>query len=104
MPEGDFAVLFLENSLEIPAGWQLLRDGTLVQMVCSTVPDRPSLTEAILPMTSTDFPEMVTLASLTKPGPFRNRTATLGGFVGFASMAASPQWLANDWPRPASRK
>ncbi len=58
VPEGDVAVLFLENSLEIPTGWQLLRDGTLVQMVCPTVPDRPSLAEAILPMTSADFPEM----------------------------------------------
>ena len=82
VPEGDGAVLFLENSLEIPAGWQLLRGGTLVQMVCPTSPDRPSLAEAILPMTSTDFPEMVTLASLTEPGPFRDHTANLGGFVG----------------------
>jgi len=82
VPEGDVAVLFLENSLEIPTGWQLLRDGTLVQMVCPTVPDRPSLAEAILPMTSADFPEMVTLASLTEPGPFRDHTANLGGFAG----------------------
>jgi GNAT superfamily N-acetyltransferase len=82
VPEGDVAVLFLKNSLEIPAGWQLLRDGTLVQMVCPTDPDRPSLAEAILPMTSTDFPEMVALASLTEPGPFRDHTANLGGFVG----------------------
>ncbi len=82
VPEGDVAVLFLENSVEIPEGWQLLRDGTLVQMVCSTVPDRPSLAEAILPMTSTDTPEMVALASLTEPGPFRDHTANLGGFVG----------------------
>jgi hypothetical protein len=49
---GRLAVLFLENSLEIPAGWQLLRDGTLVQIVCPTGPDRPSLAESILPMTS----------------------------------------------------
>jgi predicted GNAT family acetyltransferase len=33
-------------------------------------------------MTSTDFPEMVTLASLTEPRPFRDHTANLGGFVG----------------------
>ena len=82
VPEGDVAALFLEHSPEIPAGWQLLRDGTLVQMVCPTVPDRPSLAEAILPMTSADFPEMVTLANLTEPGPFRDHTARLGGFVG----------------------
>jgi ribosomal protein S18 acetylase RimI-like enzyme len=82
VPGDDVAVLFLEHSVEIPAGWQLLRDGALVQMVCSTVPDRPSLAEAVLPMTSTDIPEMVALASLTEPGPFRDHTANLGGFVG----------------------
>jgi len=82
VPEGDVAVLFLENSVEIPAGWQLVRDGTLVQMVCPAVPDQPSLAEAILPMTAADFPEMVDLAKLTEPGPFRDHTADLGGFVG----------------------
>jgi GNAT superfamily N-acetyltransferase len=82
VPEDDFAVLFLENSLKIPGGWQLLRDGTLVQMVCPTIPDRPPLAGAILPMKSADFPEMVALASLTEPGPFRDHTANLGGFVG----------------------
>jgi GNAT superfamily N-acetyltransferase len=82
VPEDDVAVLFLENSLDIPAGWQLLRDGTLVQMVCPTVPDQPALAEAILLMQPADFPEMVALASLTEPGPFRVHTANLGGFVG----------------------
>jgi GNAT superfamily N-acetyltransferase len=82
VPEGDVAVLFLEHGVEIPANWQLVRDGALIQMVCPTVPDRPSLAEAILPMTSADFPEMVALASLTEPGPFRDHTANLGGFVG----------------------
>jgi len=81
VPEGDVAVLFLDSP-EIPAGWQLLRGGTLVQMVCPTVPDQPSLAETILPMTPVDSPEMVTLASLTEPGPFRDHTANLGGFVG----------------------
>src|SRR5262249_47657638 len=82
VPEGDIAILFLEDSVEVPEGWQLVRDGTLVQMICHAVPDRPSLAEAILPMTAEDFPEMVALASLTEPGPFRAHTADLGGFVG----------------------
>jgi ribosomal protein S18 acetylase RimI-like enzyme len=82
VPEDEVAVLFVENSLEIPAGWQLLRDGTLVQMVCPTVPDQPALAEAILLMQPADFPEMVALASLTEPGPFRVHTANLGGFAG----------------------
>ena len=82
VPEGDVAVLFLENPPEIRTGWQLLRGGTLVQMVCPTVPAQPSLTEAIVPMDPEDFPEMVALAALTEPGPFREHTARLGGFLG----------------------
>ena len=82
VPEGDVAVLFLENSVEILSGWQLVRDGALVQMICRTVPRPPSLAETIMPMTSADYPEMVALASLTEPGPFRDHTADLGGFVG----------------------
>ena len=82
VPEDDVAALFLESSLEIPAGWELLRGGTLVQMVCPTVPDQSPLAASIFPMTSEDFPEMVVLASLTEPGPFRDHTANLGGFVG----------------------
>ena len=82
VPKDDVAVLFLENSVEIPAGWQLLRDGPLVQMVCPTVPDQPSLAEPILPLTSADVPEMMALAGLTEPGPFRDHTVNLGGFLG----------------------
>jgi GNAT superfamily N-acetyltransferase len=82
VPKDDVAVLFLENSVEIPPGWKLIRDGPLVQMVCPTVPDRPSLAEAIVPLTPADVPEMAALAGLTEPGPFRERTADLGGFLG----------------------
>jgi ribosomal protein S18 acetylase RimI-like enzyme len=82
VPVGDVAVLFLEDSVEIPAGWQLLRGGTLVQMVCPRVPDQPALASAILRMKPVDFPEMVALAGLTEPGPFRDQTAKLGEFVG----------------------
>ncbi len=82
VPEGDVAALFLEDAPEPPADWELLRDGRLVQMVCSTVPDQPSLAESMVPMEPADFPEMVALAALTEPGPFRAHTATLGGFVG----------------------
>lgn len=82
VPEGDAAVLFLPSPREIPADWQLLRNGTLIQMICPVIPDQPSLAEAILPMQPTDFPEMVDLATLTEPGPFREQTASLGGFLG----------------------
>lgn len=82
VPEGDVAVLFLEGQPEVPAGWQLLRGGTLVQMVCHTVLEQPPLDATIVSMEVADTSEMVALAGLTEPGPFRARTANLGGFLG----------------------
>lgn len=82
VPEGDVAVLFLEEAPEISAGWQVVRGGTLVQMVCTAIPDQPPLDDTIVPMEAAHIPEMVALAALTEPGPFRDGTAKLGGFLG----------------------
>jgi ribosomal protein S18 acetylase RimI-like enzyme len=82
VPEGDVAVLFLENQSAAPAGWQLLRGGALVQMVSPAVPAQPPLSMAIVPMEPADYPEMLTLTALTEPGPFRDHTAQLGGYLG----------------------
>ena len=43
-------------------------------------PIPPNVTSRLL--TSADTPEMVALAELTEPGPFRNRTIELGVFYG----------------------
>ena len=82
IPEGDIAVLFLAEKPEIPAGWQIVRDGTLIQMICPNIPDQPKIPDPVLPMQPADFPEMAALAALTEPGPFRANTASLGGFLG----------------------
>jgi ribosomal protein S18 acetylase RimI-like enzyme len=82
VPEGDIAILFFDDPPEIPAGWQLLRGGRLVQMVCAAVPEEPVLRDAIVPLEEADFPEMVELTALTEPGPFRAQTGRLGGFLG----------------------
>jgi ribosomal protein S18 acetylase RimI-like enzyme len=82
VPTGDIAVLFLNNPPSSPEGWQLIRGGTLTQMICPTLPPQPTISEAIVPLNPTDFPEMLSLATLTEPGPFRDQTATLGGFLG----------------------
>lgn len=52
-----------------------------VQMVAANVSaDRSGL--AIEPLGDADAPDMVRLAALTRPGPFRARTHTLGRFLG----------------------
>jgi ribosomal protein S18 acetylase RimI-like enzyme len=82
MPEGDVAILFFDHAPEVPAGWQILRKGTLVQMVCPAAPKEPTLADAIVRLGAADFPEMVELTALAEPGPFRAQTGQLGGFVG----------------------
>ena len=56
----------------------------LVQMMCSALTaGGPDLTYETL--TEADAPEMLALAILTKPGPFRSRTRELGPFIGVKS-------------------
>lgn len=53
----------------------------LVQMVCAALtPGGPGL--AFETLTEADAPEMLALATLTKPGPFRSATRRLGPFIG----------------------
>jgi predicted GNAT family acetyltransferase len=81
VPEGDHAVLFFMGTAAIPEGWQLVRGGTLVQMVCPVAPEEPR-PGTVVELGPEDYPEMLALATLTEPGPFRAQTGQLGGFVG----------------------
>jgi ribosomal protein S18 acetylase RimI-like enzyme len=83
---GGVVVVFCTEAPAPPAGWTLIRGGTLTQMVCSQVKNHVAekLTrgEELRPLTATDVPEMMELAELTEPGPFRQRTIELGPFLG----------------------
>jgi ribosomal protein S18 acetylase RimI-like enzyme len=81
-PAGDVVVLFLDEKPTTPIGWELVRDGRLVQMLCPVAPDVPATDHPLIPLSPFDFPEMVDLAKLTEPGPFRALTAELGSFLG----------------------
>jgi ribosomal protein S18 acetylase RimI-like enzyme len=82
IPEDDHAVLLFESSPNLPKDWHFLHGGAIVQMICRSVP-RKSLAAAVIErLGPADFPEMVELASLTEPGPFRAHTAQLGEFIG----------------------
>lgn len=52
------------------------------QMIAETPPLAVDPQFEILPLTEADAPQMLELASLTRPGPFFSRTHELGGFVG----------------------
>jgi predicted GNAT family acetyltransferase len=64
-----------------PPGLRVIDRGVCVQMLADAIP--PGETDiAFTPLGAADASEMVALASLTRPGPFFERTHELGGFIG----------------------
>ncbi|ESQ80197.1 GNAT family N-acetyltransferase [Asticcacaulis sp. YBE204] len=64
-----------------PEGFIIARQATLNQMLAKSV--TPGAVDFdIIPLTDADGPEMLTLARLTKPGPFAARTHELSAFIG----------------------
>jgi predicted GNAT family acetyltransferase len=83
---GAMAVLFLDQPATPPAGWTLVRDGKIDQMVCTGCVQRPArllpLEAEMRRLDAADAHAMVALAKLTEPGPFHLRTHELGSFFG----------------------
>jgi len=82
---GGVLALFCTEAPDAPPGWTLIRGGVLMQMICEEPQPAPIVLtrgEEFRPLTATDVPEMVALAELTEPGPFRDRTIELGAFFG----------------------
>jgi ribosomal protein S18 acetylase RimI-like enzyme len=82
---GGVVALFLREAPRVPAGWTLVRSGTIQQMIAN----RPAFVPRVAPvgaelrkLTADDAAAMVELAKLTEPGPFRLRTLELGTFYG----------------------
>jgi predicted GNAT family acetyltransferase len=76
------AVLFLDSEPELPPGWRMHMHLPLDQMVCEAAPKTPEGVFPFQTLTLADAPEMLELATLTEPGPFRTRTHELGAFLG----------------------
>jgi ribosomal protein S18 acetylase RimI-like enzyme len=66
----------------LPSSLAVLQRAVLVQMVCPEPIDAAPDDASIVALTDADAGEMLALAELTKPGPFRPRTHTLGAFLG----------------------
>lgn len=82
VPQGDVAVLFLEQRPKVPADLRTVHEDSVVQMICRGVPKRHACDQPVLALGPPDFAEMIALATLAAPGPFREQTAALGGFFG----------------------
>ena len=64
------------------AGATVISQAVCWQMVAERLPEAPPAAFPILPLSDADAPEMLALATLTRPGPFLARTHQLGDFVG----------------------
>ena len=65
----------------LPDGAEVVGGYPCVQMICSSLTAGGEPIDAE-PLGEADAPEMLALATLTQPGPFRERTHALGGFFG----------------------
>jgi ribosomal protein S18 acetylase RimI-like enzyme len=81
---GGTAALFLDREYEPRYGWELVAGAPLLEMVCENGGDREDRSDSpeIVRLGVQDSPEMVELATLTKPGPFGPRTHQLGTYLG----------------------
>jgi predicted GNAT family acetyltransferase len=83
---GGMTAQFLAEPPVERAGWSLMREGLMSQMIWSgeTAPTTTPLIGGVelRRLTVADVPAMVELAELTEPGPFRQRTHELGEFFG----------------------
>ncbi|HKF06935.1 MAG TPA: GNAT family N-acetyltransferase [Candidatus Sulfotelmatobacter sp.] len=81
---GGTGAVFLNDAYEARAGWEYVAGAPLLQMVCENGGGSTHSTSGpeISELGDKDSPEMVELATLTKPGPFGTRTQELGYYVG----------------------
>jgi len=96
----DGAIALVERvEAAAPPGLRVMDRGVCVQMLAEAV-ELGGVDIAHTPLGAADASEMVALASLTRPGPFFERTHELGGFVGvrvdgrLAAMAGERMKLA----------
>lgn len=77
----DYLLVVQAKPSPIPDGLELLKSAAGVQMVSRRAVAGPRPADAIA-LTDADAPEMLELALLTEPGPFRAATHQLGQFWG----------------------
>jgi ribosomal protein S18 acetylase RimI-like enzyme len=87
LPSGPkVTVLVSDESVDPPAGWEILESVVGLQMIYADrnppTPAPAAISKGLIELTATDAPEMLALAQLTRPGPFGIRARDLGTFLG----------------------
>jgi ribosomal protein S18 acetylase RimI-like enzyme len=80
--ETETVILLQADAVVLPPGVRLVGEETGVQMFAAAARLEPFVDDDIHPLGDRDVTEMIALARLTKPGPFRPRTHALGQFWG----------------------
>jgi len=78
---GERALILQVPAIELPTELVAVRRARGVQMI-ATRSLRGQACEGIVKLTDADAPEMLSLARITEPGPFLERTHTMGSFLG----------------------
>lgn len=82
LPPEDREVWLVEVDPPLPPGCVTLRTATCVQMIAGAITPGPAPDLAVQVLGDADAADMLALAELTKPGPYRLGTHRLGRFVG----------------------
>lgn len=82
LPKGRSYSTTITKKIKFDASWEVIFEIILFQMICK----KPVYFEKngldIRELSEEHIPEMLTLTSLTKPGPFLNRTIDFGNYYG----------------------
>lgn len=79
---GETLILLEEPAFLPPRGLVIEGQRACVQMVLERLPESTPLPPGVVGLTPDDADDMLPLATLTEPGPFREGTWRLGGFIG----------------------
>ena len=79
--------LLQRGEIAFPASLKTTVTTQGVQMVKRRPGEATRITDPIQKLGVSDIPEMLELTALTKPGPFRERTAELGSYYGIRKRA-----------------
>lgn len=84
---GEEVWLLTPNPLALPPEWEVVRARYIDQMVCAGAQPVPAVQPIahawpLLEMGADDVPDMIALAAETKPGPFVQKTITMGRYLG----------------------
>ncbi|MBU1287238.1 MAG: GNAT family N-acetyltransferase [Alphaproteobacteria bacterium] len=83
----NYDVSLLEPSMPSPPDTVTAIERPLLQMIMAAEPPSSTKDVALVTLGDADAAEMLALATLTKPGPFRTRTHTMGRFLGIRDGA-----------------